>query len=270
MTSFPLLAAMLDPFWPAAFFTLAAFVLVWMISEAVRNAGVVDIAWSSSFTALAVFYGFTATGNPFRRLVLIALVSFWSVRLARHIWERVKRTHPTEDERYSMAREMWQPGGDCKFLLFFQAQAVLALVLSVPFLLFAQNASGTIKPLEWTGMLVVVVSILGEALADRQLSEFKADPANAGLTCREGLWRYSRHPNYFFEFMIWVGFALLAISSPWGWTALYAPALMYYFLWYVTGIPLTEKRALESRGEDYRRYQETTSPFFPWFPKSPR
>ena len=107
-----------------------------------------------------------------------------------------------------------------------------------------------------------------EALADAQMKRFKAAPANRGQVCQVGLWRFSRHPNYFFEALIWVGFALFALGSPHGWIALSCPVLMLYFLLKVTGIPLTEEYAVKSKGAAYREYQRTTSAFIPWFHKS--
>ena len=107
----------------------------------------------------------------------------------------------------------------------------------------------------------------GEAAADAQLNKFKSDPSNKGRTCQVGLWRYSRHPNYFFEWLIWVAFALFALASPGGCWGLLSPALILYFVLRVTGIPATEAQAIRTRGEEYRRYQQTTSAFVPWFPK---
>ena len=119
-------------------------------------------------------------------------------------------------------------------------------------------------------MALWFVAVAGEALADAQLAAFKRNPANRGGVCAVGLWRYSRHPNYFFECLIWVSYALFAFGSPGGWLALIGPAAILYLLLRVTGIPLTEEQSLRSRGEAYRRYQETTSAFLPWFPKKPR
>ena len=110
------------------------------------------------------------------------------------------------------------------------------------------------------------MALAGESAADRQLEAFRRDPANRGKTCRVGLWRVSRHPNYFFEWLVWVAYFVFALASPWGWVTIYCPALMLFFLFRVTGIPATEAQALKSRGEDYRQYQRTTSAFFPWFP----
>ena len=101
-----------------------------------------------------------------------------------------------------------------------------------------------------------------------QLQGFKKDPANRGKTCRAGLWSYSRHPNYFFEWLIWVSFFIFASASPYGWISIVCPVLIFYFLFKVSGIPATEAQALRTKGDDYRDYQRTTSAFFPWFPKN--
>jgi len=115
------------------------------------------------------------------------------------------------------------------------------------------------------GFLLWVIAICGESLADRQLDAFKANPANRGKVCESGLWYYSRHPNYFFEWLIWVAFFLFALPAPWGWATIVAPALMLFFLLRVTGIPYTEQQSLRSRGAAYRQYQRSTSAFVPWF-----
>jgi steroid 5-alpha reductase family enzyme len=114
---------------------------------------------------------------------------------------------------------------------------------------------------------VWIISVGGEWLADRQLARFRQDPSNKGKVCRQGLWRYSRHPNYFFEWVHWWAYVLIGIGGPWGWLTLFGPAVMLVFLLKITGVPPTEKRALQSRGEAYREYQRTTSVFFPWPPK---
>ena len=112
-----------------------------------------------------------------------------------------------------------------------------------------------------------LLAMLGESAADVQLNRFRSDPANKGKTCRVGLWKYSRHPNYFCEWLVWLAYFIYALGSPGGWIAVYAPALMYLFLTKVTGIKATEEHAVRSRGEDYREYQRTTNAFFPWWPK---
>ena len=125
-----------------------------------------------------------------------------------------------------------------------------------------------LDPVEWVGIALWLFAVAGESLADYQLKQFKADSANHGQVCQIGLWHYSRHPNYFFEWLIWVAWFIFALGSPYGWMAVVCPLLMLYFLFKVTGIPATEAQALRTRGEEYRRYQQTTSVFVPWFKRS--
>jgi len=157
---------------------------------------------------------------------------------------------------------------NAKMFQFFQFQALLLVTLSVPFLLAARNRAPSLHPLEVAAVVLWLVALFGETLADAQLAAFKRDAANRGRVCDSGLWRWSRHPNYFFEWLIWVAFALFALASPWGWIALYCPALMLFFLLKVTGVSYTESQLLRSKGESYRRYQERTSTFVPWPPKA--
>jgi steroid 5-alpha reductase family enzyme len=117
------------------------------------------------------------------------------------------------------------------------------------------------------GTVLFAVGLSLNVLSDRQLAQWRANPDNAGKTCRAGLWRYSRHPNYFFEWLLWVGWAVIATAAPWGWLGWMTPVLLLVLLFTITGIPPTEEQALRGRGEDYRRYQQETSVFVPWFPK---
>jgi steroid 5-alpha reductase family enzyme len=118
------------------------------------------------------------------------------------------------------------------------------------------------------GAAIWLVALAGEGLADFQLKRFKADPANAGKICQSGLWNYSRHPNYFFEWLVWVGFFVFAWDSPGGCLTVLCPGLMLYFLLHVTGIPITEEFSVKSKGDAYRQYQQATSAFVPWFKRS--
>jgi steroid 5-alpha reductase family enzyme len=134
-------------------------------------------------------------------------------------------------------------------------------------LLACLNPEPGLGAAEWSGVALWIVALCGEYLADRQLARFKADPANKGRTCQDGLWRYSRHPNYFFEWLVWCAYFLFALGSPHGIWTIYCPLLMLHFLVNVTGVKLTEEHSLRSRGDEYRRYQQTTSAFVPWFRK---
>ena len=241
---------------------------IWFVAVRIKNAGIVDIAWAGGFYGLTVLYALCANGYPPRRFLITAMVAGWSLRLTAHLYFRVMGKHPREDGRYAKLRETWGADFDRRLLWFFQLQAGLLAVLSVPFLLACVNRATNLTWIEGVGFCVWLVGVAGETVADLQLNRFKADPENRGLTCMVGLWRYSRHPNYFFEWLVWVGFFLFALGSPWGWLTIYCPALMLHFLVRVTGIPATEAEALRTKGEAYRRYQQTTSKFVPWFPGS--
>jgi steroid 5-alpha reductase family enzyme len=241
--------------------------LVWIVSRRIQNAGIVDIAWSAGFAPIALMYAVGAPGDVTRRALIAGMVVLWSLRLGWYLYVRVMGHHPVEDRRYAQLRAEWGERAESKMFWFFQLQAALLVALSVPFVLTAVNPQPGISLLEWLGVGLWLVGLTGESLADAQLQRFKADPANRGGVCRVGLWRYSRHPNYFFEWLIWVAYFLFAAASPWGWLTVYCPALMLYFLLRVTGIPMTEELAVKNKGEAYREYQRTTSSFVPWFPK---
>ena len=240
---------------------------VWRVAVRIRNAGIVDVAWSANFGLLALLAMAQGRGYLPRRLLIGGMTLLWSLRLAVYLYRRVMGHHPVEDGRYVRLRRDWAPHADRRFFWFFEAQAALNLVLAAPLFLAAANPAPSVHLLEWAGLALWAVALAGESLADRQLDAFRRDPANRGKTCRAGLWRYSRHPNYFFEWLVWVAYFVFALASPWGWAAVYCPVLMLTFLFRVTGIPATEAQALKSRGDDYREYQRTTSAFFPWFPR---
>jgi steroid 5-alpha reductase family enzyme len=146
----------------------------------------------------------------------------------------------------------------------FQRQAVAAVFFSLPALFASLNPAPMLSPLELGACGMWMVGFAGETTADRQLLRFRKNPENGGRTCQSGLWRYSRHPNYFFEWVMWVAYGLFASASPWGWLAFACPAAMLCVLFSATGIPPAEAQALRSRGDEYREYQRTTSVFVPW------
>jgi steroid 5-alpha reductase family enzyme len=245
---------------------VAYFSLTWAISVRVKNYGFLDVAWSYGVAILAPVYALNSPGAAAHKWPVVIVGALWSLRLGTYILLRVLRHHPAEDVRYETLRKRWP--GTSMFYVFFQMQAVLVAIFSLPFLFVCFNPAETMSPLEIAGLALAVLSLGGEALADRQLKQFKADPANRGKVCQAGLWRYSRHPNYFFESLIWWAFFLVALGSPYGWITIVCPLLMLWFLWKVTGIPLTEEHSVRSKGDAYREYQRTTSAFVPWFRKS--
>ena len=242
--------------------------LLYLFQRARRDATIVDAGWAFGIGLLALFYAVVADGDPRRRLLLAVLAGLWSFRLTGHLMRRVLA--PEEDGRYRMLREKWGEKAQAYFAVFFQVQAGLSVLFSIPLLVVARNPQPAFTVWDGLGVLVWVVAVAGESTADAQLARFLADPANRGKTCDRGLWRYSRHPNYFFEWLHWWAYVFLAVGAPWSGMALAGPALMLLFLYKLTGIPYTEQRALASRGENYREYQRRTSAFIPWFPKEGR
>jgi steroid 5-alpha reductase family enzyme len=245
----------------------AMMFVIWLVSMRLHNAGVVDVGWALGLVILALWYAWQGPGLPARKWVMAAMVAFWGIRLALHLIRRI--ASEPEDGRYQQLRREWQGKNvPLRFLFFFEFQALLDVLLSLPMLLAALNPAPQVCVLEYAGVGLWFVAIVGESVADAQLAAFKRDPANRGRVCQQGLWRYSRHPNYFFEWFIWVAWMVYALASPWGWLSVVCPALMLFFLFRVTGIPATEAQALRSRGQEYTRYQQTTSAFVPWFSKS--
>jgi len=241
--------------------------VVWLAALRINNLGIVDIAWSIGFLPVALFFAALAHGDPWRRGLVAGMAGLWSLRLAIHVGVRVAAHHPREDVRYGKLRADWGAGLKRRTFWFFQLQAGILAALSTVFLVPCLNAKPGITPLEWAGLVIWLGALAGETEADRQLKRFKANPANAGRICRAGLWNYSRHPNYFFEWIVWVGFFVFAWDSPGGCFTVLCPALMLFFLLRVTGIPLTEELSVRNKGDAYRQYQRTTSAFVPWFKK---
>jgi steroid 5-alpha reductase family enzyme len=233
----------------------------------IDNYGIVDIAWSYAFGAMAIFYALAGGGWTGRRLLIGSLVAVWSLRLGTHLWIRIARHHPEEDGRYRQLRKDWSAGFATKMFGFFQMQAASVVVLGVGFLLVCANPATGFSRWEIGGSAIWLIAISGEALADSQLAAFKRRATGKITVCDAGLWRYSRHPNYFFEWLIWVAYFVFALGSPHGWIAIIGPASILWLLLRVTGIPMTEEQSLRSRGAAYRCYQQTTSAFVPWLPK---
>jgi steroid 5-alpha reductase family enzyme len=243
------------------------FAVVFFASQRFQNYGFVDVAWSYAFGLLGAYYALAADGWPTRRAAIGAMSLVWSLRLGTHLAVRVLGHHPKEDGRYEQLRKDWRDHLALKMFAFFQMQALSVVILGVSFLVIATNPTPHLSGVEITGVVLWLLAVTGEAVADLQLAAFKRDPKNRGQVCNVGLWRFSRHPNYFFEWMIWVAFAVFAFGSPWGWLGLIGPASILWLLLRVTGIPMTEEQSIRSRGDAYRRYQTSTSAFVPWFPR---
>jgi steroid 5-alpha reductase family enzyme len=257
--------ASLLPLFVLGLVAIVVMAAVWMLQRRTRNAGYVDVAWALLLGAAALGFGWFARGDAATRAAVAVLGGLWGFRLGLHLLHRVLRE--PEDGRYAHLRAHWA-GHQGKFFGFFQFQALLVVLFATPMLAAAQNPT----PLTTTHLLAAValwvIALGGESLADLQLDAFRRDPANRGKTCRAGLWRYSRHPNYFFEWLHWFAYVVLAIGSPLFALSWIGPVVMFVALNWITGIPFVEAQSLRSRGDDYRAYQRTTSRFIPWIPRS--
>lgn len=247
------------------------FFAAWRLAVRLDNYALVDVAWALAFAPVATLYAALGDGWGPRRLLIAALVAAWSLRLGLYLWRRVARHHPAEDARYRVLRSRWQDRLAANFLGFFLGQGLLVWLLMLPVFWIARQPGVGFHPLEIAGFALWFVGLAGEGLADRQLARFKAahrDDPHA--LCQDGLWAWSRHPNYFFQSLLWWGLFLAALPAPGGWSAILAPLAMLWFLIKFTGIPLTEALALEKRGDRYRDYQRNVRAFIPWPKTSPR
>jgi steroid 5-alpha reductase family enzyme len=246
---------------------LIVMTALWYVQRRTGNAGIVDVGWAAGIAFLAVGYSIVGAAPLSLRVAVASMVGLWGFRLAWHIHQRGHGK--PEDGRYAQLRSDWGARFQQKLLGFYLLQALTVAFFALPSALVATDAAGEWSALRALGMAIWALGWVGESIADKQLNAFKKlASANEGPVCKRGLWRYSRHPNYFFEWLTWVGLAVFALPSPKGALALACPAAMLYLLFRVTGIPATEAQALRSKGEAYRAYQRETSAFFPWFPKN--
>jgi steroid 5-alpha reductase family enzyme len=242
------------------------FAALWWRQTRTRDATSVDAAWALAIGGGALLAGLFGDGAPLPRLLGTAIALLWSGRLGYHLLRHRVFGHAGEDGRYRAMREHWGERADRHFFWFYQAQAAAAFAFALPFWWLSRHPEPSLSALQTAGVAVFVLAQAGEWLADRQLERHRRDPAQRGRTCRSGLWAYSRHPNYFCEWLSWCGIALLAAPAAGAWAAL-QPLCMFVLVRFVSGVPFTELQALKSRGDDYRRYQSETNAFFPWFPR---
>lgn len=237
----------------------------WLYQLKSKNAGIVDAIWAFGVMLACIYYAITGNGANEIRWLLGILSGLWFLRLGTHILLRL--LSEPEDGRYAYVRKLYGNNINLFHAVFFLLQAGFVIIFSLPIWFVAQHP----EPQTWAmiaGIIIMIIAFIGEYQADHQLHLFRQDPDNKGKTCRTGLWKYSRHPNYFFEWCHWLAYPIMATGmqhSIWLWLS---PIVAYLFLRYLTGIPFTEMQAIRSRGEDYRNYQKTTSAFFLWPPKS--
>ena len=252
----------------------ALMALAWVVQQRTGNSGWVDTIWTFSVGLVGAAGALWPIGGtvPVSRQWLVAtLAALWALRLGGHIGLRTAAG--VDDPRYAALAREWGASAPRRMFFFLQSQALGSIPLVLAIFVAAHAPSVSLRPQDYLGGLILLAGIAGEAMADAQLRRFRTDPANQGRVCNSGLWRWSRHPNYFFEWLCWLAYPVIAvpIDAPagyaWGWASLLAPVLMYWFLVHVTGIPPLEQQMLRSRGERYRDYQSRTSRFFPWPPR---
>ena len=240
--------------------------LLYFVALRIQVMALVDVVWSAWLGIGALAYFCVSPGAGLSRIAVLGVILFWSLRLSLYLLiNRVLSGH--EDPRYAYLSNYWGAASKRNFLFLFQAQIVLVLLFLLP--VITAMGAGTIA---WAlsdtlAVCVALVSLLGESLADRQLAAFRAVPENRSAVCRAGLWRYTRHPNYFFEWLHWWAYVLFAWGHPQWAVSLIGPVVMYLFLNYITGVPYAERSSIRSRGDAYRAYQQTTNTFFPWKPR---
>lgn len=235
----------------------------WMLQQRTRNPAIVDLCWALCISASALYYGLVAGGAPLPRLLVAMMGGIGGFRLFMHLLQRM--LVESMDARARALRER-ADGRPLWMLGFFLVKGLSATLFSVPLYVAASNPEDQASVWTLLAAGVYFVGLAGESYADMQLATYRDQPRHRGRTCRRGLWRYSRHPNYFFAFVHWCSYALLAVGLPWPvWSlTLLGPALMVVTA--LRRIPAIESEALLARGEDYLAYQRSTSVLIPWLP----
>jgi len=246
--------------------TCGLMTLLWQVQRKTGNAGIVDVAWAGSVGGLGLLYAAWPTGIDWLRVIAGVMIGIWSLRLTLYLYRRV--VGHSEEGRYVKLRQTWGDDADWRFFRFYQAQAIAAWCFALPVMVICRSAEAPAAWLVGLAIALWALGVVGVTVSDRQLAAFKTDPQSRGKTCRHGLWRYSRHPNYFFEWLHWCAYVPLSLGSAYWWVSAVVALLLLLTVLFVTGIPPTEAQALLSRGDDYRRYQQTTSAFVPWFPST--
>lgn len=232
--------------------------LVWCLYRYLKNPSVVDVGWASGLTVSGLIYLFSQSCS-LRSLILGFLLLLWGGRLGIYLWVTRIRIGLL-DKRYETLSDSWKIAKPLGFFLNFQLQGLFILMISIPWFFSGMEAKDYLGGLDYPGILLVLIGLTGETIADNQLQQYKKNPITP--VCTNGLWHYSRHPNYFFEWLVWCGFTVFGLSSPYGFIGLVSPLTLYLIMTQITG-PMTERGSIKSRGQAYIDYQKTTPMFFP-------
>ncbi len=234
---------------------------LYFLAQKYHKGDLADFAWTCLVLSWGLFY-FLHNSFETRNVIIFVLIFIWALRLGQLIlFGRILKKG--EDRRYQTLRTKWGVKAKSKFYLLFLAQILIAGILALPFRYIFNKIDFSFW--DYLGLTIFFIGYQGVALADSQLAKFRSLGAEAGPVCNLGLWKYSRHPNYFFEWIIWLSYPIFIIGTSGFIISLISPLLMFLLLLFVTGVPPSEKQALATRGEAYRAYQQKTSKFFPWF-----
>jgi steroid 5-alpha reductase family enzyme len=247
--------------------------VAWIVEQRSGNSGWIDTIWTFGLGLVGAASALVMLPSEqvvsARQWLVATFAVVWSFRLGLHIARRSSTRR--DDPRYARLRENWGPSAPWQMWVLVQKQAIVSIPMGLAIWLAAHNPTPGLRLQDYVAAMVLLIAVAGEAIADRQLKQFQREHP-AGAICDVGLWRWSRHPNYFFEWFGWLAYPLIAIDAagnyPYGWLALAGPACMYWLLVYVSGIPPLESHMVRTRGDAFRAYRERTSAFIPWPPSS--
>ena len=245
-----------------------AMALAWRVALTTGQSGRIDAIWTFATGLAAIVAAAASHGDPLRRIVVCMMAAIWSLRLGLYLWRRA--IAGGDDRRYAALKQSWGEAAPRRLFLFLQIQAAASL----PLALTAYCAAGAPRPgLDWRDGLAIAIFALafaGEAIADQQMASFKREPGNRGRICDQGLWAWSRHPNYFFEWLGWLAYPIMAIEAgyPAGWLTLSGPLVIYVLLVHVSGVPPLEAHLSRSRPAEFAAYAENVNAFWPRPPRS--
>lgn len=248
-------------------FATTAMLIVWLLQYKTNNAGFVDVSWAFCTAIIGIYFVYMNTDSfNIRNIIAAIMIGFWGFRLGFYLLKRVLTEN--EDRRYNYMKQYCGKYAQLVMFLFFQLQATWAVLFASTIFSVVNNQSIALNVVDYLAIVIWCISITGEYFADKQLHQFRKSNDRKEV-CDIGLWRYSRHPNYFFEWLHWWAYILLSIGSSLWWLSWLIMLIVLIFLVKITGIPYTEKNAIRTKGSAYKKYQQTTSSFLLLPPRRP-
>jgi len=253
-----------DFFWQVVIAIFIYFFVLFLVAQILKNNSIVDIGWGTGFIIISIVALLSSGNYTIRSFILAILIMAWGGRLTYHILKR-NRGKP-EDFRYAKWRREWGKWVVPRaFFQVFMLQGIMMLIISFPIIIVMSSEKGGFGFFEFLGILIWCIGFFFEAVGDKQLADFKKEPENKGRIIQSGLWKYSRHPNYFGEVTMWWGIFILSLSVPGSWLGIISPLTITFLMLFVSGVPMLEKKYKDN--EEFQDYARRTSKFFPWFPK---